>query len=274
MLLRLTGDTWEGLHCERWQPRHAEHLSDLHLTESLLLLHERNGSSIKLRYQGTRSSFTIASGTFDYYPAGHYDELWGGPFAASAVLVRIPVRFEDLLLEQARRPPTIAPCFQFRDARLLRLVHSMLGEDKKGRYPDEPMMLSIVLVDRLHEIARSAQRPQQGFSVITRKLLEEYINQQLELRIDIPMIAHLTGLPQAQCERNFRNAFAVSLHKYVVSRRVDVAIDRLTSSAVPLAQLAHELGFSSQAHFSTVFRQMKGVTPGKYRECKLRSATK
>jgi AraC family transcriptional regulator len=40
----------------------------------------------------------------------------------------------------------------------------------------------------------------------------------------------------------------------------------LKETRVSLAGVAYELGFSSQGHFSTVFRKAVGVTPSEYRQ--------
>jgi AraC family transcriptional regulator len=39
----------------------------------------------------------------------------------------------------------------------------------------------------------------------------------------------------------------------------------LINSDLPLAQVADAVGFSSQSHFTTVFLERTGVTPGRYR---------
>lgn len=49
------------------------------------------------------------------------------------------------------------------------------------------------------------------------------------------------------------------------SMRRDIAMARLNSSAVPLAVLAGELGFSDSATFQRAFKDWTGVSPGSYR---------
>ena len=50
--------------------------------------------------------------------------------------------------------------------------------------------------------------------------------------------------------------------------RRDIAIVRLNTSAVPLAQLAQELGFTDSAAFQRAFKGWTGSSPGAYRQGK------
>jgi AraC-like DNA-binding protein len=41
---------------------------------------------------------------------------------------------------------------------------------------------------------------------------------------------------------------------------------RLLAEGMPVSQAALETGFSDQSHFTRVFRQYTGATPGQYRD--------
>jgi methylphosphotriester-DNA--protein-cysteine methyltransferase len=49
------------------------------------------------------------------------------------------------------------------------------------------------------------------------------------------------------------------------SRLDEAALLRLEDADVPLAHVAHELGFSSQSHFTRMFSGLTRMTPAKYR---------
>ncbi|MGH3586084.1 MAG: AraC family transcriptional regulator [Pseudonocardia sp.] len=63
--------------------------------------------------------------------------------------------------------------------------------------------------------------------------------------------------------RSFTRAYGVSPHAYVIGRRVDAARARLLGGARP-ADVAADLGFHDQAHFTRHFRRHTSVTPGRY----------
>jgi AraC family transcriptional regulator len=48
--------------------------------------------------------------------------------------------------------------------------------------------------------------------------------------------------------------------------RIEEAARRFAAGAVPLVEVALDAGFADQAHFSRVFKQVTGLTPGEYRK--------
>jgi AraC-like DNA-binding protein len=64
--------------------------------------------------------------------------------------------------------------------------------------------------------------------------------------------------------RQFRRAFGVPPHSFLVRARVEQARSLLARGA-DVAEVAHALGFSDQSHFTRAFRGIVGLTPGAYR---------
>ena len=55
-------------------------------------------------------------------------------------------------------------------------------------------------------------------------------------------------------------------YKRVVEQaRYQAAADLLCDPHVKLTDIAHELGYSDQAHFNRAFRRFTGISPGNYR---------
>lgn len=66
--------------------------------------------------------------------------------------------------------------------------------------------------------------------------------------------------------------FGLSLHSMIRRRRIQEAAAALRGDAAPrghsptgIAELAHELGYTDHAHFSTEFKAVLGLTPSEYR---------
>jgi AraC-like DNA-binding protein len=56
-----------------------------------------------------------------------------------------------------------------------------------------------------------------------------------------------------------------SLYQYLISYRIARAIDILTTTNVPIAEIAEMVGFANPSHFCKTFRQKTGVTPSSLR---------
>jgi AraC-like DNA-binding protein len=64
--------------------------------------------------------------------------------------------------------------------------------------------------------------------------------------------------------RQFRRAYGLPPHAFVLRARVEEARARLARGA-GVAEVAHELGFADQSHFTRLFKRVIGLTPGSYR---------
>ena len=57
----------------------------------------------------------------------------------------------------------------------------------------------------------------------------------------------------------------ISPHRYLSRLRLETAMIEIATGKLPLAQIALNAGFSSQASFTRAFGRAMGVTPGEYR---------
>lgn len=70
---------------------------------------------------------------------------------------------------------------------------------------------------------------------------------------------------RAHVGRSFREHFGRSLGAHVRLRLLFEAARRLRTTDQKVADLAHELGFTDQAHFTRAFRMRFGLPPGRFR---------
>ena len=93
----------------------------------------------------------------------------------------------------------------------------------------------------------------------------DFIEAHLGEPLPLSRLADVAGLPLFGFARAFRAALGCPPHRHVLQRRLARAREWLARSTLPLAEIALQLGFSSQAHFASSFRQANGCTPAKYR---------
>ena len=96
--------------------------------------------------------------------------------------------------------------------------------------------------------------------------LVEHIDGHLVLTPSLSDMGTRVGMSPSHFARKFRQSTGLSLHRFVNRRRIHASLESLKEQSEPLAHIALELGFSSQAHFTHVFSGLTGMTPAKYRK--------
>ncbi len=106
---------------------------------------------------------------------------------------------------------------------------------------------------------------QGGLPAPKLKQVFDYIEENLDHKLTTGEIARIAGLSKYHLGKAFCTSTGRTLHSFVLARRMRKARDFLASSELPLAHIADAVGFSSQSHFTTVFLERTGLTPGRFR---------
>ena len=92
----------------------------------------------------------------------------------------------------------------------------------------------------------------------------------IEAHLDSPMaladVAGAAGLSRMHFAAQFRAATGVRPHEFALRRRIEKAQSLLATTDVPIIELALATGFSSQSHFTVVFKRVSGLSPRQWRQ--------
>ena len=80
-------------------------------------------------------------------------------------------------------------------------------------------------------------------------------------RASVTALAREAGVHPVHLARTFRRRHGVTIGTFALDRRLDRA-RRLLATPMALVDIAAELGFADQSHFTRMFRRRTGVTPG------------
>jgi AraC family transcriptional regulator len=105
-----------------------------------------------------------------------------------------------------------------------------------------------------------------GLSKWRLKRATEYMAANLGEPICLADIATATGLSRMHFAAQFRVATGLRPHEYLLQRRIEHAQELLLASRKPLVEIAFDVGFKTQAHFTTVFARLVGETPNVWRQ--------
>ena len=80
----------------------------------------------------------------------------------------------------------------------------------------------------------------------------------------VEALANDVGLSRAQLHRKMKEMTGISVGEFVRNIRLEQATKLLKEQKINVTQVAYTVGFSSVAHFSTVFRKQFGISPSEY----------
>lgn len=232
-------------------------------SDAYLHLHLVGGRYFAIVAAGREYRFHSQEGHIDYFPPGSL-EISSGPQPGEFLRVRISREFELDVLREAGAAALMAPKIQFVNKRIERLIRTVRSREHSevGR-----AVLSVALVEQVHNLDRSGSGSQ-SISSLLRKLLVEYMDQHVAAAPSVASLAELIGLSRTSAGTAVKDAVGRSVHQMVIERRIEGASRRLCESEDPVTQIAQDYGFSSHAHFSSVFRKRTGCTPTVYRRMK------
>ena len=104
-----------------------------------------------------------------------------------------------------------------------------------------------------------------GLTIERKRRLLEHIDAHLAESITLDELAAIAALSPYHLIRSFKADMGVTPFRWVLLQRIERARRLLEITTLPLAEIAYACGFSSQSHFSTVFKQETGATPARYR---------
>jgi AraC family transcriptional regulator len=99
-----------------------------------------------------------------------------------------------------------------------------------------------------------------------RDRLRAIIEEQLSGDLRIERLAEPFSMSAQHFARTFKSTFGQSPHAFVLERRIEAASRALrTEPNRPVADIASDCGFASQAHFTDLFCRKIGTTPARWR---------
>ena len=92
-----------------------------------------------------------------------------------------------------------------------------------------------------------------------------YIDERLGEPIGVRQLASQVHMSPFHFARRFKQAVGTPPHAYITQVRVERAKSLLSTTSLPLIEVATRVGSRTQAHFTGVFHRYAGTTPRAYR---------
>lgn len=94
----------------------------------------------------------------------------------------------------------------------------------------------------------------------------EFLQVNLNRELSLETLAEQTGFSPYHFAHLFRQTTGESPHQFVLRQRIERAQHLLKETEASLSQIALEVGFANQSHFSRIFKRYRGLTPRTYRQ--------
>lgn len=104
-----------------------------------------------------------------------------------------------------------------------------------------------------------------GLAPCDRRKVEEYLGLHATRPIRVAELARLVGLSVSHFHRAFRESFGTTPHRHLIQLRIARAQELMSTTVLPLAQVALACGLADQAHLSKLFRRWLDDRPSAWR---------
>ncbi len=97
--------------------------------------------------------------------------------------------------------------------------------------------------------------------------VRSYIDEHIGERISLDELARQAGVSRFHFARQFRLSTGESPMSYLRRVRIERSKRILQTRDTSIAEVAAQLGFSDQSHFTRIFGRLVGTSPGSFARC-------
>jgi AraC family transcriptional regulator len=226
------------------------------------------------RRNGKELQATMRAGDVIITPAGP-PKQWRHENEVEFIAIRMPPSFLQRIIDdergRAKRHTDLLDNFQTRDAHVEQLVKRLLGESMTKAYASKTYAealateLGVHLLRNYCVTSGSSAEHSHGLPIYKLRRATEFIEDNLREDLTLDRISEALAMSPGHFAHAFKQTTGLAPHHYVVERRIDCAKGLLRKSELPIAEIAHRVGFRNQSHFSFAFRRATGVTPRQFR---------
>lgn len=130
--------------------------------------------------------------------------------------------------------------------------------------------LSLALLLALSGLSKAKPQPTRQGALAPWQLrrVTEYFVAHLADDVQLQTVSDLVSLSRSYFSRAFKTSTGLAPHQWVLQARIAKAKQLLLDTKLPLAQIAIDIGFADQAHFTRMFRRAVGQSPGAWQRAR------
>jgi AraC family transcriptional regulator len=147
------------------------------------------------------------------------------------------------------------------------LLAEMRSDGMMGRLYIESLTqsLTIHLLRHYSEVAQIITLENRSLTHTQLQQAINYIHTHLDRDLSLAELAGIINISPTYFASLFKQAMGISPHQYVIQQRVEKAKLMLSRTDLAIADIALQVGFSSQSHLTQHFKRLTGMTPKQIR---------
>lgn len=250
----------------------AVSIASLRLGAGSFLLPEMDRHRILVHASAATRSYCGEVGKHFVRRAGDIDLLAAGEaggFEAESAFDTIVVSFPETLLRDvtgssdAKGPRQIETRHLLRDEQIEHLTRAIQADYEAGSpsgslYADS---IGIAIAARLLGLDSSAPAREVRLSDAQLKRVMDFIEAHIETNLALETLSRVAAVSNSHLRTWFKAATGLTVHRYVLRRRIERARALLVSTDLGIGEVAHRTGFAHQSHLARWMRREIGQTP-------------
>lgn len=232
---------------------------------------ERAAAKITYRTaDGEQQQRSVSDRHVSIIPAGQPHQVEWRRDADLTVLFLSPSFLMEIAQDSGMKRVELVEEYAAFDPVIWHLGREVRTELRHHRKLETSHLESLAMVVARHVLKTYASMPwsAQKYGGLPRYKLRravEYIRENIDNDISFRDIAAYLDMSAYHFARMFKHSTGEPPHKYIVRCRVNRAKELLAETRLPIADVAFEVGYKSQSHFTTCFGKLVGLTPAAFR---------
>lgn len=124
--------------------------------------------------------------------------------------------------------------------------------------------MSLILLEISRQLFSDPNKKAKGTPPYVKRAVR-FISENYDRELTIDEIAVAAGISKAHLQRSFLKYEGSTIVESINRLRLDKARFLLVTSAIPIVDIANEVGFSSRQYFTGLFTRSTGLTPADFR---------
>jgi AraC family transcriptional regulator len=152
----------------------------------------------------------------------------------------------------------------FRSGLLLQLAMRLYSEFYSGN-ACSPLVVEGIALEMIGEACRPSAGKSASLPPRWLLTVRDLLHEQFSGSLTLAELADSAGVHPVHLAREFRRFYRCTIGEYSRRLRIDFACRKITTSDMPLSEIALASGFFDQSHFTRTFKACTGKTPQEYR---------